>query len=306
MNNETIYQSVTDTIIKLLESQLETWNRPWIAFGADNDYARNAQSKAYYKGINQFILSFTLMGKGYLKNAWLTYHQVEELGGHVIKGEKSSPIIFYKTSYVDKDSSFYSADQLTRMSPQAQSEKGIKKVPILRLYYLFNVSQTEGLAPAYYEVLPSEPLCDIQKDERAESLIVATKANIDIIESNRAYYDPIADRIRLPLREQFRGEAEDFYATALHELGHWTGHPSRLNRDLSGIFGDASYSREELVGELCAAFTCAALGFSKGITQNAAYIKSWLAILKEDNKAVVRASFQAQKAADYLLAFRSG
>lgn len=304
MNNDAIYQTVTDTIIKLLETQLESWNRPWIAFGADNDYARNAQSKAYYKGINQFILSFMLLGMGYPKNAWLTFRQVEALGGRVIKGEKSSPVIFYKTGYVDKDNGFHSAEQVEKMPTQAQSEQGIKKVPILRLYHLFNVSQTEGLAPSFYEVTPMEPLCDMEKDDRAEALMVATNADIEIVKGNRASYDPIADKIRVPLREQFRGVSEHFYATVLHELGHWSGHSSRLNRDMNGVFGDASYSREEMVAELCAAFCGASLGFSKGITQNAAYIKSWLAILKQDNKAVVRASYQAQKAADYILAFR--
>lgn len=305
MSNETIYQTVTNTIIQLLETQLEKWDQPWIAFGADNDYARNAQTNTYYKGINQFLLSFVLLGMGYTKNTWLTFKQVEALGGHVIKGEKSSPVIFYKTGYVDKDNAFHSGEQVEKMPAQAQSEKGLKKVPILRLYHLFNVCQTEGLAPSFYEVNPSEPLQDMEKDDRAEALMKATMASIEIVQGNRAFYDPIADNIRVPLREQFRGQSEHFYATVLHELCHWTGHPSRLNRDLSGVLGDTAYGREELIGELGAAFTCAALGFSKTMTQNAAYIKSWLAILKEDNKAVVRASFQAQKAADYILAFRT-
>jgi antirestriction protein ArdC len=97
---------------------------------------------------------------------------------------------------------------------------------------------------------------------------------------------------------------EPFYATALHELGHWTGHPSRLNRDMSGSFGDSSYGREELVAELSSAFCCAALGFSKTISNNAAYIQNWLGILKQDNRVVVKAASEAQKAADYILAFR--
>ncbi|MEK7258013.1 MAG: zincin-like metallopeptidase domain-containing protein [Bacteroidota bacterium] len=305
MKNEEIYQSVTDTVIKLLETHLEAWNRPWVAFGQDNDFARNAQSNTHYRGINQFLLGFTMLEMQYPKNTWLTFNQVKDLGGNVTKGEKSSPIVFYKTGYVGKDKTFLPADQVGSLSKKEQNEQGIKPVPILKLYHVFNVAQTEGLKPSFYEVKPQEPLQDFEKDDRAEALIRATDAAIEITQGNRAYYDPVNDKIKLPLREQFKGVAETFYATALHELGHWTGHASRLCRDMGGAFGDAPYGKEELVAELTSAFCCAALGFSKSISQNASYIKSWLGILKEDNKAVVKASFQAQKAADYILAFRS-
>ena len=306
MKTEGIYRSVTDTIIQLLETHLDSWNKPWIAFGEDNDFARNAQSGTHYRGINQFLLSFTLMEKEYAKNAWLTFNQAKDLGGNVLKGEKSSPIVFYKTGYMDKDNTFLPADKVKDMPRKEQKDRGIKTIPILKLYHVFNVAQTEGLAPAFYEVKPREPLQDFEKDDRAEALIRSTNANIEITQSNRAYYDPAGDRIKLPLREQFREGAEPFYSTALHELGHWTGHPSRLNRDMGGSFGDQGYGREELVAELASAFCCASLGFSKVISNNASYIKGWLGILKEDSKAVVKASFQAQKAADFILAFRSG
>jgi antirestriction protein ArdC len=301
MKTNEIYQTVTNTIIELLESQQENWNRPWIAFGQDNDFARNGSSNRYYRGINQFLLSFTLMRKGFFKNAWMTFNQVRTQGGYVRKGEKSSPIVFYKTAYIDNNNKYVSPDRVEGMSTAQYRESGIKAIPILKLYRVFNVAQTEGLDPAFYEVAPQEPLQDFEKDERAEQLIQATGAAIEITESNRAYYDRLADKIQLPLREQFRGKSEPFYATALHELGHWTGHPSRLNREMGVGFGDTEYAKEELVAELCSAFCCAALGFSKTMSNNAAYIKSWLGILKEDNKAVVRASNQAQKAADFIL-----
>lgn len=302
MKTNEIYQAVTDTIVDLLESQLEEWNRPWIAFGQDNDFARNASTGKYYRGVNQFLLSFTMLGQGFFKNAWMTFNQVKAQGGHVRKGEKSSPIVFYKTAYINQNKKYVPASKVEDMTPAQFKEAGITPIPVLKLYRVFNVAQTEGLDPDLYEVVHQEPLQDFEKDERAEDLIRATGARIEITESNRAYYDLRADLIRLPLREQFKGEAEPFYATALHELGHWTGHPSRLDRELGGAtFGDEAYGREELVAELCSAFCCAALGFSKTMTNNAAYIKSWLGILKEDNKAVVRAANQAQKAADFIL-----
>lgn len=301
MKTDEIYQTVTDTIIELLESQQENWNRPWIAFGQDNDFARNGSSGRYYRGINQFILSYKLMKKGYLKNAWMTFNQVREQGGNVLKGEKSSPIVFYKTAYLDQDKKYVPADKVQSMTPGQYQQSGIKSIPVLKLYRVFNVAQTQGLDPVHYEAIPHEPLQDFEKDDRAEQLIQATGAVIEITESNRAYYDRSADKIRLPLREQFKGNAEPFYATALHELGHWTGHPSRLNREMGDAFADQAYANEELIAELCSAFCCAALGFSKTISNNAAYLKSWLGILKEDNKAIVKASNQAQKAADYIL-----
>lgn len=302
MKTNEIYQTVTDTIIRLLETHLEDWKRPWVAFGQDGGYARNAVSGKHYRGVNQFLLSFMLMEKGYLKNTWLTFNQAKEKGGNIIKGEKSTPIVFYKTAYIDKDSKYHPKEKVSNM-PQGQVDAlELKPIPVLKLFRVFNISQTEGLDTSHYDVAPHEPLQEFEKDGRAEKLVFSTGADIEIVESNRAYYDPISDRIRLPLRSQFKGEAEPFYATALHELAHWTGAEKRLGRDMSGRFGDDAYSKEELVAELASAFCCASLGFSATITQNAAYIKHWLDILKADNKAIVKASYQAQKAADFIIA----
>lgn len=301
MKTNEIYQQVTDSIIELLENHLESWNKPWIAFGQDNDYARNADTQKYYRGINQFLLSFKLMRKDYFKNAWLTFNQVKNMGGHVLKGEKSTPIVFYKTAYIDKDKKYHNAEKVKGMSLQQSSTLELTTITLLKLYNVFNVAQTEGLDASFYEVIQNEPLQDFEKDESAENLILSTGAEIEIVESNRAYYDVKADKIRLPLREQFKGLTEPFYATALHELGHWTGSETRLNRDLKNGFGDHAYAKEELIAELTSAFCCASLGFSKTISSNAAYIKNWLSVLKEDNKAVIRAANEAQKAADYIL-----
>jgi len=299
-----IYQTVTDTIIELLEYHQEhNFTRPWILMGQDGDFARNPTTGKYYRGINQLLLSTMLLKQKYLNNTWMTFNQVKKLGGHVLKGERSTPVVFYKTAYINENKKYVPVSKTQGMSAQDREANGINTVPILKLYRVFNVtSQTEGLDPEYYETKPQEPLQDFVKDDRAEELIQATGAQIEIIESNRAYYDPSTDKIRLPLREQFKGQAEPFYGTALHELGHWTGHSSRLNRTFGKSFGDTEYSKEELVAELISAFCCAALGFSKNISNNAEYVRSWLGALKQDNKAVIRAANQAQKAADYILA----
>lgn len=303
MKQQDIYQMVTNDIIKLLENHVsEGWKKPWIAMGADNAPAINATTGKVYRGINQFLLGMQLMHRKYLKNQWLTFKQARDLNAKVKKGEKSSPIIFTKPAYVTKDNDFIPLDKIGDLNKDQQKERGLKKIFMLKLYRVFNVVQTEGLAPEFYHVEPQEPLPEFEKNDRAEKLVFSTDAKIEIIESNEAFYNTTLDKIQLPLREQFKG-TEPFYATALHELGHWTGHPSRLNRDLKNKFGDAAYAKEELVAELTSAFLCTTLGFEKTITQNAAYLKNWLSVLKKDNKAIIKAAQRAQKAADYILAF---
>ena len=210
MKTNEIYQNVTDSIIKLLETQLEGWNKPWITFGQDNDYAKNAKTEKYYRGINQFLLSFKLMEKGFFKNTWLTFNQIKEKGGQVLKGEKSTPIIFYKKAFVDQNKKYYKAEQVKGMPIQQTSSLELTSIPLLKLYRVFNVSQTKGLDPTFYEVTQLEPLQDFEKDKRAEDLIFSIGAAIEIVKSNRASYNPKTDKIKLPLREQFKGSSEPF------------------------------------------------------------------------------------------------
>lgn len=304
MKTHEIYQHVTQTIIELLESHLEQWNKPWISLGVDNQPANNpTSSQPYYRGINQFLLSFQMMQKGFLKNQWATYAQIKSMNGNVIKGEKSTPVIFYKTAFIDKNKQYYKPEIIKNMNFSSQQEKGIQSIPVLKLYRVFNLAnQTEGLDEAFYDVEPIEELLtEFDKNESAENLIKDTGATIHYKKSNRAFYDWSTDSITLPLREQFKGETEPFYSTALHELGHWTGHKSRLNREFGKSFGDAQYAKEELIAELTSAFCCAHLGFTKTINKNAQYVKHWLSILKQDNKAIVQASAQAQKASDFII-----
>ncbi len=302
MNTQQIYQDVTDTIIELLEDQLLTYDRPWICMGVDNDHARNPSTGKYYRGINQFLLSFKMMKKGYLKNQWATFKQIKSMNGNVQKGQKSTPIIFYKSTYLDKNKKYYSTDTIQTVSQEQIKALEIQNIPIIKIYRVFNLqAQTENLPEEFYHIEPSDELQDFEKDEAAEALIKSTGATIIERDSNDAYYDRLKDHIVLPLREQFKGVTENYYSVTLHELGHWTGGKKRLNREFGQHFGDSVYAKEELVAELISAYCCAHLGFSKIITSNAAYIKSWLSVLKSDPKAVITAAAAAQKGADLIL-----
>ncbi len=302
MNTNEIYDDITKTIIALLEEHKDNWQMPWIKLGVDNDMARNPSTNKYYRGINQFLLSYMMTRKGYLTNQWATFQQIKKMGGNVIKGENSLPIIFYKTAYIDRNKKYYKSDVVKEMNVSEQMRLGIDSVPIAKLYRVFNIAnQTENLDEQYYTHDHKEELKDFEKDQASEDLIKSTGAKIIERNSNRAYYNSADDTITLPNRNQFKGLAQPFYATALHELGHWTGHKSRLNRDMGGDFGSDQYAKEELVAELSSAFCCAHLGFTKTITNNVAYLNNWLGLLKADSKAIITASAQAQKSADYII-----
>lgn len=302
MNTNEIYQHVTDCIIDLLNSQLKDWQTPWVSFGVDHDAPRNPVTARYYSGINILLLSYMLVKKSYLKNEWLTFNQIKNEGGTVKKGERSTPVVFYKTSYKCRNQKYYSQDAIKSMSQEQIKSLGISSIPLLNIYHVFNAhAQTENLPPHYYEIADAPVLSEFAKNEAAENLIRSTGAHIDIRATNSARYHPKSDMIVLPLREQFNSETESFYSTALHELVHWTGHPTRLDRKYGLSFGDESYAKEELIAELGASFLCSHLGFTTTVSQNAAYIQSWIKIMKEDNKAILKATADAQKAANFIL-----
>lgn len=303
MKPSEIYDYVTNKIINILEQKLEgNWEKPWISVDADSEPARNPATNAYYRGINQFILSMVGMELGFLKNEYATYKQISELGGHVRKGEKALPVVFYKTAYLDEDKKYWSPEVVKTMNIHEMREKGIETVPILKLYQVFNLqAQTEGLPEHHYHVPQAQKQFNtIEKNQAAENLILSTGATILYKMGNRAFYNRVEDTITLPLREQFNSQ-EELYASALHELAHWTGASNRLNRKKGAVFADSDYAREELVAELSSAMLCSHLSFEKQITNSAAYIKGWLSVLKDDNKAIFKASADAQKACDYIL-----
>jgi antirestriction protein ArdC len=287
---ETVYQEVTDRIIAELEAGRVPWAQPWgrVPGAAPVGLPRNAATARRYSGINILILWGAVIQKGYPCQVWLTFRQAKEMGGAVRKGERGTTVCY--------------AD---RFVPKAERERAAREgdepeaVPFLKRYTVFNVAQCDGL-PESAQV-EAEPPPEPEIIPRAEALIEATGADFRI-GGERAFYVPGADYIQVPPQPAFF-EQINYYRTCFHELGHWTGHASRLARDLSASFGGKSYAREELVAEMASAFLCASLGIVPTV-RHADYLGSWLEVLREDNRAIFRAASQASKAADFLLAFR--
>jgi antirestriction protein ArdC len=208
----------------------------------------------------------------------LTYNQALSLGAQVRKGEKSTHVVFAKQLLV-------------------KDEEELKRVGMLKTYSVFNASQVDHLPPLP-ERLPREPLELLRE---VEEFIDATEAKLEHGGNRACYVGVPHDTICLPMPEQFKG-MEHYYATALHELCHWTGAKARLDRDMSGRFKSQSYAAEELVAEFGAAFLCAHLGI-EGHLRHADYIDNWLQLLRSDDRAIFTAASLASKAADYLRAF---
>jgi antirestriction protein ArdC len=205
----------------------------------------------------------------------------------VRKGEKGATVV-----YADR---FIPERERCRAAEEGEEPEAI---PFLKRFTVFNTDQCEGL-PAETSAMPA-PLPENLFLPHAEALIRATGADLRI-SGDRAFYLPGADYIQVPPPTAFF-EPVNWHRTVCHELGHWSGHASRLNRDLSGDFGSPAYACEELIAEMTSAFVCAALSIVPTI-RHADYLGSWLDVLREDNRAIIRAASAASKAADYLLAF---
>ncbi|WP_296721411.1 zincin-like metallopeptidase domain-containing protein [Erythrobacter sp.] len=283
-----LYDDVTATIIGQLEEGLFPWVRPWSAALAAPGLPRNAVTGRAYSGINVLILWGAVIEGGYPSQGWLTFRQALAAGGCVRKGERGRTV-FYADRFVPKGE---------REGSDGSEEP--RAIAFLKRFTVFNVAQCEGL-PENITAAPV-PLPERELHENAEALIAATGADVRI-GGAEAFYSPCADYVQVPPQPAFHHQI-DYYRTALHELGHWTGHASRLGRDQTGRFGSAAYAREELVAELAAAFLCAALGIQPTV-RHADYLGGWLAVLRADNRAIFRAASQASTAAEFLLACRS-
>jgi len=283
------YDDITNKIIAELEKGRFPWVQPWGTPSAKAQLAmpKNASTNRPYSGINVLILWGEVIEKSYTAQSWLTFRQALALGGHVRKGERGTTIV-----YADR----FIPDDARRLAAQSGGEA--RAIPFLKRFTVFNTNQIDDLPDQIAKAAPPPPLGTIEP--RVEALIKAT--GIDFrIGGNRAFYNPSQDYVQVPPPPAFF-ERINWHRTALHELGHASGHSSRLNRDLSDSFGSRKYAFEELVAEMNAAFCCASLGITPTV-RHADYLASWLEVLREDNRAIVRAASLASKAADYLLGF---
>jgi antirestriction protein ArdC len=279
-----VYTTVTARIIAALERGVIPWVRPW---SEDLDSMPiNADSRRPYRGINAILLALEATQQGYPLNRWLTYRQACELGGQVRRGEKGTTVILWRLRRVAGTADVYPSSQETDIPDQV--------IPLIRAFTVFNLAQADGLPKS----LRFTARADWEPLERAEHVIRASGATF-VRGGSQASYSPVSDEIRMPLRQTFATPG-GYYATALHELTHWSAHRSRCDRQLGKRFGDAAYAAEELIAEMGSAFLCAHCRID-GQLQHESYLKSWLDVLRTDKRAIFVAATRAQQAADFIL-----
>jgi antirestriction protein ArdC len=283
-----IHADITNSIIAAIEAGPGHFELPWHRSGGAFGRPRNAATKQRYNGVNIVVLWASAELHGFTSPVWATYRQWQSIGAQVRRGERASPVVFYKRT------EFQAEDD--------QGEPTTKTRLFARSSRVFNADQVDGFQPENLApVLPDQT----ERLQQAEAFIAATRADIRY-GGDRAFYSPAGDFISIPARERFTGTAtstatEAFYSTVLHELTHWSGAAPRCNRDLTGRFGDNAYAMEELVADLGAAFLCSDLGItSTPRADHAAYLASWLKVLKDDTKAIFTAASKASEAAEFL------
>lgn len=280
-----LYERVTARLVAEIESGVRPWIKPWQAVPAGGQVSRPVRANGTpYRGINVLLLWAEALDRGYDFPLWMTYKQAQTLGAQVRKGETGALVVF--------------ADRFIKTETTDKGEEVEREIPFLKGYTVFNVAQIDGLPDLYRPApSPARPLLPLL--DTAETFFRATGADIRH-GGDRAYYAPALDRIQLPAPEAFRS-AESYAATKAHELIHWTGHPARLARAFGQRFGDDAYAVEELVAEIGAAFVCADLGIApEERSDHAAYLATWLKVLKADKRAIFSAAAHAQRAADHL------
>ena len=275
---------ISELLIKQIEEGTAPWQKPWSPEKCGGPH--NALTGAPYKGGNALYLMALQTAREYEDPRWMTYKQAQTVGAQVRKGEKSAIIIHYKFEEERKEK---------------QSDGSVKTIkeklnpPRAFAANVFNAEQIDGLEPYKAPDITWSP------NERAEALLNASGAKIEH-GGDSAYYSPVNDDIHLPDRAAFPDESR-YYSTALHELGHWTGHTSRLDRDLSGRFGSESYAKEELRAEIASMLIAQETGVPNQPHNNAAYVKSWVKVLKDDPNEISRAARDAEMISRYVLDF---
>ena len=273
-----VYEIVTSRIIKQLEAGIIPWKKPW---ESGNKMAFNRISRKPYSALNSMLLSHP--------GEYATFKQWESIGGHVRKGETSDIVVYWKWVPVK--------------NTEKKEDEEVPMKPVLRYYNVFHISQVDGVEPLAEEEIELEPL---EEAEKVKDTYLSREPSLTlrIEHSDKAFYSPHQDCIVVPRLDQYMDAAE-YYGTMFHEMVHSTGHKSRLDRLETGVaaaFGGTEYSKEELVAESGSAMILGRTGIetSDTIRNNAGYIQSWLALLKNDSKFIVSAARKAEKAVEYI------
>lgn len=280
-----VLEEIATKVVTMMETSGSNWAKPWAGMVSENGAPRSAVGRRY-TGINSMNLAFEMMDHGWDQPIFATFKQWQDKGAKVLKGSKGVPVVFFKKIEVeDRD----------------LNDGSTKTIPMLKHFTVFNIDQVEGA-----DGLRINPV-DLPNDQAwmdeltAEEVIEASGADIEHKAGDRAFFAPSQDRIVLPLKAQF-SSADGYYGTALHELTHWTGHESRLDRQFGKRFGDQAYAFEELVAEMGAAMLCGATGVtSEPREDHAKYLSSWIKHIKDDPKKLMTACSMAEKAATFLL-----
>ena len=286
------YQEVTDRIIAALEAGTPPWRKPW-----DPDKAggpampRNATTGQRYRGINVLTLGMSSLAFTSGDPRWATYKQAEDRGWQVRKGERGTTGYFFKKLELRDDKGNGSGPD--------GDEDSVRRIPLLRAFTLFHASQIDGIPDFVPPTIEEAPW----RAPEAAEIIVANSGAVIRYGGERAFYSPSTDHIQMPPQAAF-AMASGFCGTIIHEMSHWTGAETRLNRDLRNRFGSHDYAREELRAEIGQMMVCGELAIADcDFSNNAAYVASWLEKLRSDRKEIFRAAADAQRIADYLLAF---
>lgn len=275
---------ITQEIIARLEAGTKPWVQPWRGVPVSRPLRACGIP---YRGMNVFWLWMVADMCGYASPYWMTYNQAKTLGAQVRKGEKSTIAIFYK-SYTKE------------VEAPDTGEKSDEARRVLKAYPVFNADQVDGLPERFHPAATLDLVEPEGREAELDAYFAAIPVNLRHL-GCEAYYEPTTDRVTMPPASLFSG-FDHYYATLAHELSHWTGHSSRLARDLKNRFGTAAYAAEELVAELSSAMLGAELGLPvTHLDSHASYIEHWLKLLREDDRAILTAAAKAEEASSLLL-----
>lgn len=277
--SQTFIREIANQMIDLIKAGTAPWQQSWETTN-HSTFPISAITRKPYNGINALILFFAAQKHQYSDNRWVTFNQVASKNGKIKKGSKGIKCMFY-----------------TPVEHESTDDEANKRPFVVKHFVLFNVEQTEGI-----DWNDNEPNHQWDSNNTAESIIANSHAVIKHRSQNDAYYNPSTDEIYLPNKTQFVN-ASGYYDVALHELGHWTGHSSRLNRKIEGTFGTESYAKEELCAEIASMMIASTIGLPHNAENHAAYCNSWIKLLENDPREIFRAASAASKVKDYLIAF---